>query len=97
MLVLQISCDAFATAAFASWMRTGSLKGLTIRQAAWCVKKQKGHRAISKQIMDSMWIRSASRWCSCNAIKKLKKFVFFLCILFSLNAIFGRLLTYVVY
>jgi len=29
-------------------------KGLTITQAAWCVKKQKGHRAISKQIMDSM-------------------------------------------
>jgi hypothetical protein len=29
-------------------------KGLTITQAAWCVKKQKGHRAISKQIMDSI-------------------------------------------
>ena len=27
-------------------------QGLTIKQAAWCVKKQKGHRTISKNVMD---------------------------------------------
>jgi transposase len=27
-------------------------KGLSIKQAAWCVKKQKRHRTISKRVMD---------------------------------------------
>jgi len=27
-------------------------KGLSIKQAAWCVKKQKRYRTISKRVMD---------------------------------------------
>jgi hypothetical protein len=28
-------------------------KGLSIKQAAWCVRKQKRHRTISKKVMDN--------------------------------------------
>jgi hypothetical protein len=36
-------------------------KGLSIKAAAWCVKKQKGHRSISEAIMKEFDIQEKNQ------------------------------------